>query len=292
MNPPERRQRLFLSYLYVPGHQPERIARAYASDAHAVILDLEDGVPEPRKAYARAMVSEMVAGTPLKPTYVRLNSMASGLCKDDVLAVAGAGLSGVRLPKVEHPDDVRQLEWLLQQAGSSAAIHLLLETARALELAYPLATASPVVEMLGLGETDLQVDLNSDLDGPTMDACRTRVIMASRAAGLSSPCQSVFSDIRDLDNLLTSSVHGKRLGFVGRMAIHPAQIPIIHDVYTPKPNEVAEAQEICDAAALAQAQNASIIITPNGRTVGPPMIAKARRTLEIAAGINSTEESS
>ena len=283
---------IFRSCLYVPGHRPDRIDRAYASEADAVILDLEDAVPVSQKGYAREVVAGVTARATPKPTYVRVNSMLSGLCEDDVRAVAGEGLAGVRLAKVGHPNEVKRVERLLAEAACDAVIHPLVETAQALEMALPLATASPAVGMLGLGESDLRADLRTAAEGPTMDACRTRIIIASRAARLPSPCQSVYPEVRDLDGLARSSRHGKQLGFIGRMAIHPDQLPVIHEVYTPTPDEIAQAREICAAADLARWQNATIVITPKGRMVGPPIIANARWTLELARALNIPAEAS
>jgi len=284
------RARLFRSCLYVPGHHPDRFEAAYNCPADAVILDLEDAVPAPYKLRARANVAAVLADGPPKPTYVRVNSVRSGLCELDVRAVIGPGLAGIRIAKAHTAAEVREVDRLLTTGGSNAVLHPLIETAHALEHAFALATAAPRVAMLGLGESDLWADLHITADSPTTDAARARVIIASRAAGLPSPAQSVFPQVRDLDGLLTSSRVGRRLGFVGRMAIHPAQIPIIHDVYTPEPAEIAEALEICDAEKLALEQDRTIVITPSGRMVGPPMIAAARNTLELARSLELISE--
>ncbi|MET8877944.1 CoA ester lyase [Nocardia sp. NPDC004604] len=277
---------LFLSYLYVPGHHTSRIERSYASDADAVVLDLEDGVPESKKKYAREVISDVVAGRVAKPTFVRVNSVASGLCADDVLAAAGPALRGLRIPKVGGVDDLRQVSGLLAEIGHPADIHLLIESAAALEQAYPLATAAPAVTMLGLGESDLRVNLGCELDGQTMDAARIRVVMASRAAGLPSPCQSVYAEVRDPEGLRSSCVHGKRLGFLGRMAIHPDQLPIIHQVYRPAPDEIAEAIGICEAADRAGEQDTAVVVSDRQRLVAPPILANARRVLELARALD------
>ncbi|MFJ2868464.1 HpcH/HpaI aldolase/citrate lyase family protein [Kitasatospora sp. NPDC087314] len=273
---------LFLSYLYVPGHHLKRIGSAYSSDADAVVLDLEDGVPDSKKQYARELVSDVVSGAVAKPTFVRVNSIASGLCIDDVLAVAGPALSGLRLPKVRGLDDLAHVTGLLAELGHPASVQLLIESAAALEVAYPLASASPAVTMLGLGESDLRVNLGCELDGRTMDAARIRVVMASRAAGLPSPCQSVYAEVRDPEGLRDSCLHGKRLGFMGRMAIHPDQLPIIHQVYRPTPDEIAEAVGICEAADRAGEQDTAVVVSDRQRLVAPPIVANARRVLELA----------
>jgi citrate lyase subunit beta / citryl-CoA lyase len=291
MSDNQRKPQVFRSCLYVPGHHPDRIARAYDSEADAVILDLEDAVPAPQKSRARDIVAQVTAlPAPPKPTYVRVNPMSSGLCEDDVRAVAGIRLAGIRMAKVGSPEEVRRVADLLHDLGHSATIHVLIESASALEHAFELATASRAVTMLGLGESDLQADLNTTKEGPTMDASRARVIIASRAAGLPSPCQSVYAEPNDLDGLLVTSKHGRRLGFLGRMAIHPMQLPIIHTVYTPTMGEIDDALEICAAMDLAAMQNRSIIITERGRMVGPPAVAKAKQVLELAYALNLTAD--
>ncbi|MGW4273253.1 HpcH/HpaI aldolase/citrate lyase family protein [Streptomyces seoulensis] len=283
---PTSARSLFLSYLYVPGHHQKRIGSAYSSDADAVVLDLEDGVPESKKKYARDLVSDVVSGPVAKPTFVRVNSLASGLCTDDVRAVAGPALSGLRVPKVRGLDDLAHVTGLLTEMGHPADVHLLIESAAALELAYPLATASPAVTMLGLGESDLRVNLGCELDGRTMDAARIRVVMASRAAGLPSPCQSVYAEVRDPEGLRDSCRHGKRLGFLGRMAIHPGQLPVIHDVYRPTSDEIAEALGICEAADRAGEQDTAVVVSDRQRLVAPPIVANARRVLELARALD------
>lgn len=286
-----RNHAIFRSCLYVPGHQPRRVEQAYETQADAVIIDLEDGVPKADKDRARQAAARITAELPPKPTYVRVNSMRTGLCEDDVRAVAGPGLTGVRIAKVEYASEVKRVEALLAEAGSPGVIHLLIESAHALEIAFILATASPAVGMLGLGESDLQADLRAEADGVTMDSSRARVIIASRAAGLPSPCQSVYTEVRDLNGLLSSSRHGRRLGFMGRMAIHPAQIPVINEVYTPTKQEIADAREICRQADLARQQDKAIVLTEKGMLIGPPIIANAQNVLRLANALEAVEAS-
>lgn len=282
---------VFRSCLYVPGHQARLVQRAYESEADAVIIDLEDAVPGTEKPRARQTASRVTASVPPKPTYVRVNSMASGRGEDDVRAIAGPGLSGVRLAKVGCPGDVKRVELLLAQAGCPASIHLLIETAYALETAFALATSSPAVAMLSLGEYDLCADLRVATEGPVMDACRSRAVIASRAAGLRSPSQSVYQDIRDTDGLLRTSRHGKSLGFMGRMAVHPLQIPAIHEAYTPTSEEIANAQSIFSFSELAGGENQSVAVADDGRIISPPILANAKNVLQLASALNLVEES-
>jgi citrate lyase subunit beta/citryl-CoA lyase len=280
------RRQIFRSCLYVPGHHPDRITRAYDTETDAVILDLEDAVPPPEKLKAREIVAEAVATRASKPTYVRVNPMSSGRCEDDIRAVARAGLAGLRVAKVCSAEEVRRVAAVLDDLGHPGEIHVLIESAEALEHAFSLAKASERVRMVGLGESDLRADLNTTNEGPTMDAARARVIIAARAAGLPNPIQSVYAEPRDLRGLLITSKHGRRLGFLGRMAIHPAQIPIIHEVYTPTTDEIDDALEVFAAVDLAAMESRSIVITPKGKMVGPPALARARQVLELATALD------
>ncbi|MBT2369715.1 CoA ester lyase [Streptomyces sp. ISL-10] len=289
MNPNQTEHLVFRSCLYVPAHQTRLVERAYESQADAVILDLEDAVPPSEKLWARESAARITATTPPKPTFVRVNSMASGRAEDDVRAVAGPGLSGVRMAKVARPEDVRQVAMLLAQAECPAPIHLLIETAHALEIAFDLATSSPAVSMMSLGESDLCADLRITPEGPTMDACRSRVVIASRAAGLPSPCQSVFTQVHDMDGLLHTSRSAKALGFMGRMAVHPMQIPAIHEVYTPTAQDIADAQAISRTAEIAREANRSIVLNERGTVIGPPILANARNVLRLAEALNLLE---
>ncbi|MEV0375584.1 aldolase/citrate lyase family protein [Streptomyces sp. NPDC050636] len=131
------------SYLYAPAHKQRLVEKAYASEADAVVLDLEDAVPLGSKNEARAAAAGILASTPPKPTYVRVNAPTSGLCQDDIQAVAGPGLAAVRLPKVDRPEHIRDAAAWLAEAGSQAGVQILVESALGVEALSQLATASP-----------------------------------------------------------------------------------------------------------------------------------------------------
>lgn len=265
---------VFRSCLYVPGHKPHLFPKAVDGECDAIMLDLEDAVPADRKDYATSAVADCLDF-----------SIASSRTESEIQAICKPGLRGVRLPKCTQREDIQAVDLWLTECGSSAVIHPLLESADAIERAYELATASPRISMMGLGEADLQAHLGTQADGATMDTSRAKVIIASRAAELASPAQSVYPQICDLVGLRTSSIYGRKLGFVGRMCIHPNQVPIIHEVYTPSKAEIAEATEVCAAADNAVAKRASVVLTESGRFVGPPLVAIARRTLQLAHNV-------
>lgn len=258
------------------------VAKALLSGADVVLVDLEDAVAPDRKAYARDATVELLADVAPGPTpvHVRINALDGPLAEADVRAVAGLpGLAGLRLPKANSAADVRRVaRWAAGAGGRSGlALYPILESALGVERAYEIATATPTVRGLALGEADLRADLGirdeSGLAWP-----RSRAVVAARAAGLAPPAQSVFTDVRDLDGLAASCERGRALGFLGRAAIHPRQLPVIEQAYLPTPAEIRAAEDIV----LAAVTDEGALALPDGRFVDAAVVAGARRTLELA----------
>ncbi|MFC0506916.1 HpcH/HpaI aldolase/citrate lyase family protein [Micromonospora costi] len=269
---------MLLTWLYVPGDRPDRFAKAVASGADAVILDLEDAVVAGRKAYARDAVADFLAQEHAVPVQVRVNELTGPDVAADLAAVTDRpGLAGLRLPKVESAATVASL------AGrAEVPLHPLVESALGLEAAYAIATAHPAVASIGLGEADLRSDLGvSDEEG--LAWARGRVVVAARAAGLAPPAMSVYADVADADGLAASCQRGRRLGFLGRAAIHPRQLPVIVEAFRPAEREVARAAELLAAVADAERRDSGTVVLPDGRFADRAMVAAARRTVDLAA---------
>jgi citrate lyase subunit beta/citryl-CoA lyase len=276
------------SYLYVAGSDPRRIEKALSSEADAVIVDLEDAVAPGRKEEARRIAARVLERRNPKPVFVRVNAPGSELCERDVEAVAGPGLAGLRLPKTESAEDVRSVAERLEELGCEAGIQCLIESALGLEMAFELARSHPRVTALALGEADLAAELGVSGDEGLLYA-RSRVVAASRAAGLQGPVQSVYTNVRDLDGLRRSTEAGKRLGFFGRSAIHPAQVSVINKVFTPTKEEVAEARELLSRMEGAAASGSGAFVLEDGRFVDEAVVRAARFTLAISRGANGEE---
>ncbi|SNT39228.1 citrate lyase subunit beta / citryl-CoA lyase [Asanoa hainanensis] len=264
---------MLLTWLYVPGDRPERFAKAVASGADAVILDLEDAVVPGRKAYARSAVAEFLAVPSPVPVQVRVSEEV----ELDLAAVAGLpGLGGLRLPKVESAGFVAAVA-----ARVDVPLHPLIESAVGLENAFAIASASAVAS-LGLGEADLRSDLGVTDDEGLLWA-RGRVVVAARAAGLPPPAMAVYTDLADTDGLVASCARGRRLGFLGRAAIHPRQLPAIVAGFRPSPAEVDRATALLAAVAGAARQDSGTVVLPDGRFADRAMVAAAQRTVDLAA---------
>lgn len=251
-----------LTWLHVPGDRPERFSRAVESGADAVILDLEDTVALPHKGYARSAVADFLLEAPRVPVQVQVNQLGSPEFFADIDAIADApGLDGLRLPKVESANQVTRVADLFH-----GRLHLLIESARGLEMAFEVATVHRSVATIGLGEADLRTELGCDAD-EGLHWARGRMVVAARAAGLPSPAMPVYPQLSDLDGLRESCRAGRRQGFVGRVAVHPIQLPVIVESFRPAPEDVARSRELLAGGHLAD----------------PATLAAARHTVELAA---------
>jgi len=266
------------SYLYVPGDDSRRIEKALATGADAVVIDLEDAVAPSRKEEGRKNAAEVLESEPAKPIFVRVNALGSELAAQDIDAVAGLYLAGLRLPKVESPEGVRLVAETLEERRSEAGIHCLIESALGLELAFEIARSHERVSGMSIGEADLAADLGVR-DAAGLLYARSRIVSASRAAGLPGPVQSVYTSVNDLEGLRRSTEEGRSFGFVGRSAIHPSQVPIINEVFTPTEEEVAEAQELLDRLDSEARSGTGAFVLEDGRFVDQAVVESARQTL-------------
>ncbi|WP_406329184.1 HpcH/HpaI aldolase/citrate lyase family protein [Streptomyces sp. NBC_00203] len=268
-----------LTWLYAPGDRPDVVAKALVSGADVVLVDLEDAVAPDRKEYARAATADLLTEPTPVPVMVRVNALDGPLAEADLKTLSPLpGLSGLRLPKVTSPDDVvRVAEGATPAEGGAIPLYALLETALGVEQAFAIASAHRALRGISIGEADLRADLGVREDAG-LDWSRARVIVAARAAGLPPPVQSVYPDIRDVEGLAASCAHGRTLGFLGRAAIHPRQLPIIERAYLPTPAEIDSAEAIVKAAATDSGAQA----LPDGRFIDAAVVVGAHRTLALA----------
>jgi len=248
-----------LTWLYVPADRPDRVEKAIASRAHAVIVDLEDGVAAAAKERARANLPALLGRERAKPVYVRVNAGSAA----DLEAVAALEIAGVVVPKVERPADI----------PPGPAVNALIESAAGLEAAYEIAR-QPQVAGISLGEADLRSQTGALEAG--LDWARGRIVNAAVAAGLPRPPQSVYPNIRDLDGLAESCRRGRALGHLGRAAIHPDQLPVIEQAFLPTEEEVERARETIERLA------AGTGTLEDGGFVDAAMLGAARQVVAIA----------
>ena len=259
------------SYLFAPGHNAKLLGRVFEAGADAVMLDLEDAVPPDAKDSARAMVAEALAG---HPAWVRVNAARTEWCEADLAAV-GARAFGIRIPKCESADDVR---WVAERAPGKPII-CAIESARGVLAAAEIASA-PGVRNLAMGGVDLQNDLNAGNGNLQTLYVRSHLVVVSRAAGLEPPIDSVYPRLDDEAGLREQASFARSLGFFGKSAIHPRQLPILHEAFTPSERELGWAREV---VAAFEAAEGSALQLPGGEFVDLPVAQRARRLLELAA---------
>lgn len=250
-----------LTWLYVPADRPDRVEKAIASPAHAVIVDLEDGVAPGAKAEARANLAGLLAERAGKRVYVRVNAGDA----TDLEAAAALPIAGVLVPKVARSEDV---------PGTSLPVHCLIESAAGLEAAYAIA-CTPGVAGISLGESDLRSETGALEAG--LDWARGRIVNAAVAAGLPRPPQSVYPHVRDEAGLARSCARGRELGHLGRAAIHPAQLAVIEQAYLPTADELERARETVERLEAAGAGTLG-----GGEFVDAAMLGAARQIVALA----------
>jgi len=262
------------SYLFAPGHNARLLGKVFDAGADAVMLDLEDAVPPDAKHTARRHVAAALVE---HAAWVRVNAARTPLCAADLDAVAERAY-GIRIPKVESPDDVL---WVAERAPGKPLI-CAIETARGVLAAQEIASV-PGVRHLAMGGVDLQRDLNCAGGNLQTLYVRSHLVVASAAAGIEPPIDSVYPRLGDDAGLREQAEFARSLGFFGKSAISPRQLPVLHDVFTPTEQELAWAEAVVDAFAAAGGNACRL---PDGEFIDLPVAARARRLLALthAAG--------
>ena len=278
------------SLLFVPGDRPERFAKAAASGADAIILDLEDSVSLANKDAARHAIADYLAGTREVVTLVRVNPLDGHLTAADVAAILAAGPDAIMLPKAEGAPSIAQLDTILRsEAARDASLPPIL----------PIATETPAAiftlgsyreakdRLLGLtwGAEDLPAAIGAttsrEADGSytsPYEVARAMTPFAAHAAGAAA-IDTVFPAIKDEAGLAAYAARARRDGFTGMMAIHPSQVEPINAAFTPSADEAARAQAIVDAFA---ANPGAGVLQVDGKMVDAPHLKQAKHILSLA----------
>jgi citrate lyase subunit beta/citryl-CoA lyase len=285
---------LIRSLLFVPGNRPDRMKKAMDAGADGVIFDLEDAVPLSEKARAREFISEMLMEGLPSPVVVRVNAIETGLIQEDIKAAVRPGLSAVILPKVEEPNQLVDLSGMLlvheQAAGiqrGSVEVIPLIESARAIQNLYAVLTTPmdpPRLRTVAFGAADFALDMAIELtkNGEELHFPRYSISMACRAAGLHPPLDTPYMvDIRDMKGLEEDAMRAKRLGFQGKLCVHPSQVDVCNRVFSPSEEEIIWAKKIIAAFEEAQAKG-SAAVQVEGRFVDIPVVSRARKVVETA----------
>jgi citrate lyase subunit beta/citryl-CoA lyase len=279
---------LMRSLLFVPANRPNMIARARELPADVLVLDLEDSVPPAEKQSAREALPEAIAGLKAagKTVHVRVNSMDTGLTRDDLAAAVVAGLDGVVLPKVAAARDIRQFDVMIREQELKhelrpGDIELVphIESAAGLMRGEEIAQASSRIRALSLGFEDYARDLGvpRSREGVELDYGRRLLVHIAVAHGL-IPLDGVFPDFSDTEGLAAEAAYARRIGYKGKYVIHPSQIEPVNQAFVPSEAELAEARRIVAAFDEAVAQGRASVRL-DGRMIDTPVARRARDLL-------------
>ena len=279
------------SLLFVPGNQPRMLERASGLKPDAFIPDMEDSVPEDEKANAREVTASYLErlaanGTPVIP---RVNSLDTGLLDDDLDAVVGKQVFGVSVGKIYTPEDIATISGKLEKLERERSIEVgsirllpWIETAMAIVKLYEICTASPRIVGVAFGAEDFTNDMGierTESESETYFA-RNSIAVAARATDVLALDTPYFS-FRDPDGLRENALTAKQYGFKGKFAIHPAQIEIINETFSPSDAEIEHAQRVVQAFEEAERRGRGST-SLDGKVVDVPVVKRAQAVLELA----------
>lgn len=280
------------SLLYVPGSEERKVAKAASLGADAIILDLEDSVAETRKGEARALITAALRSrTASEPEWlVRVNAIHTPHFDADLACGVESAPDALVIPKVDGPEVLRQVDARLAAAERAAGrpvgslkLFAMIESARAVLNAPAIAGASPRLTGLILGHVDLSLDLGL-APGPAgvgiIHHARCQLVLAARAAGVDA-VDAVVLNIQDHDGCRAEATQAAAMGFVGKQAIHPGQIPIIHQAFTPSADRVRRAERILETWRQVQTEGRGVVAL-DGELIELPVVAMEQRILDRA----------
>jgi citrate lyase subunit beta/citryl-CoA lyase len=273
------------SLLFVPGDSQIKLIKGRQARADALVVDWEDAVAPEQKAQARSLTAEFLRApdAPRQLTLVRFNPVSSRAFPEDCAALANCLADGIMLSKCRSAEDVRVLEKVLEcvDPAERCDIFPLVESPAALLNAFSIASASRRVSALAFGAEDFSAEIGLVRSGNEIELlyARSALLTAARAAGrgaIDSPCL----EFRNLAKVAAAARRARRLGFDGKMAIHPAQIDTINETFLPSESEMEQARSM-----LAAASSGAGVFAVGGSMVDEAILRRARRTVHLASRV-------
>ena len=253
--------------LFVPGDRPDLFAKAAASGADAIIIDLEDAItPQSKESARKAACRHDISSVPV---ILRINGAGTAWHADDLAALSAADIAAVMLPKAETSESIAAMSRAL---GRPLPVIALIESAKGLGSLVQVLTA-PHIAAIAFGSLDYSVDLDCSPDWDSLVAARSEIVLRSRLAGRPGPLDGVTTNLTDQEITEQDAARARRLGFRGKLAIHPRQIGPILTAMSPTPDEIAWAKKVLTSV------NDSALVAVDGDMVDAPVIARARRIL-------------
>ncbi|MFZ5647821.1 MAG: HpcH/HpaI aldolase/citrate lyase family protein [Bacillota bacterium] len=284
----------YRSVMFAPGIDRRKVEKAMGLGADVVILDLEDSVDISRKAEAREIVvSVLKSRSSAVELWVRVNPPETDFFLGDIIAVVAACPDGIMLPKAETAEGVARADWLMgllevQHGIEKGSIGLvpLVESAQGVRNAGEIATSAARVKRLSFGAVDYTLDMGIELTKETAELfyARSALAVASRSAGLEGPIDTVYTDVKDGEGLAADCRLARSLGFQGKLVIHPAQVQIVNNIFSPTAEELTRARKVVEAYEAALAVGSGVAQL-DGKLIEKPVAMRARKILEAARSL-------
>ena len=283
-------EQLMRALLFVPGSDERKLAKVTSFGADVIVVDLEDAVADDRKTAARATTRAAVESYSRdQVNTVRVNGIETGRLHDDIAAVVCPNLDAVLVPKIEHTDTLAEADRALATAEPANGMEIgsvrllaILETPRGIAHCEEILDQAPdrtVTAIFGLGDFSVALGVELTRDGAELAYARGKVVVATRAAGMVAPIDGPYLDVEDADGLLTDSRRQRTLGFQGRVAVYPPQVPVVHRAYSELTEEdAARTRRVVEAFEEAESRGVASLRV-DGRFVDYPIYYLARRKL-------------
>ena len=284
---------IYRSFLFAPGNHSRRVEKALALDADAVILDLEDACPVAEKVATRSIVVAACQSRRTCLGYVRVNATSTEYGYGDIVAVVHQGVDGIVLPKVETVDEIKAVDWVMANLEKERGLPVgavdvipIIETGKGMANIRAITAAGKRVRRIAFGAGDFTLDMNIEWSRIEAELLpyRSECVLASRAAEIEAPIDTVWTDLTDAKGFTNSTRHIRSLGFQGKLCIHPDQVPIVNAVLSPSAEQIDWSRKVVEAFEAAEAAG-SASIQLEGKFIDYPIFHQARRVLETAQRI-------
>ena len=274
------------SFIFTPGLKPEMYPKALKSGTDMVCIELEDGIAPQDKEIARNLALKLFQEKQENDgveRILRINSLREKFGIEDVQAILSTKNPppALMIPKVKKPDEIVLLDNLLSEKGHHCRIHVIIETNEGLENAYQIANCSNRIDALFFGGVDMSAELRCVNKWEPLLYARSRIVHAAASAGIDA-IDVPYLDLEDLEGMRKEAILAKELGFSGKGSIHPKQIPILNDVFTPSELSIKKAQKI---VSVFEKANTGLVVI-DGKLIEKPVLREMYRILSIAKKIS------
>ncbi len=278
------------SFIFTPGLRPEMFPKALASGTDIVCVELEDGIAPKDKEQARENALELFKSAQENDgveRIVRINCLREAVGLADVKAIIASDSPppGLMLPKVRTPEEVIWLDDLLTERGHNCRLHVIIETNEGLEAAYEIARCSSRIDALFFGGVDMAAELRCKGSWEMLLYARSKLVHAAASAGL-DVIDVPYLDLADTEGMKIEAERARDLGFSGKGAINPKQIPILNDVFTPDADSIQRAQHIIQTF---EAADTGLVVI-DGKLIEKPVLREMYRIVSIAKRIGSVSQ--